>query len=411
MRSLRVPRQCVTALRATSVVVAGLLVATALPAASAAAPAVSNPDPVASLAGQARVGPPVPMTDSPRGLDPQADWGPEIEPLASYQPQASCAAAPMAGMTKLLNLVLDTYGRGSNGGAIRSCATGGQSEHKEGRAWDWMLDVGNRGDRRVAGDFLSWLLKTRGGEQAAMARRLGVMYVIYNRKIWATYSPGWRDYNGADPHTSHIHVSMSWNGGRGLTSFWKGSVSKWDFGPCTPFTGQPAVVATKRPQTSPCPDDVPSPRGSSRAFAWLGSGGDHVSKAQRLLSVPVSGYLGTTTRSRVLQFQRRHDLPRTGALDKPTWASLEPSTRTLTAPRWTPAEAVAWAEDHGSPTLGRRSAGKAVYAAQVALRMPRKLHTGYLGRRTASAVKDFRTTQGMSRIAKVGPRVWAALPR
>ncbi|MDF2969316.1 MAG: hypothetical protein K0Q93_3094, partial [Nocardioidaceae bacterium] len=374
MRSLRVARQCVTALRATSVVVAGLLVATALPAAAAAAPGAGDPSPVASLSGQARVGPPVPMTDSPRGLKPQADWGREIEPLATYQPQLSCAAAPMAGMTKLLNLVLDTYDRGSNGGAIRSCATGGQSEHKEGRAWDWMLDAGNRGDRRVAGDFLSWLLKTRGGEQAAMARRLGVMYVIYNRKIWATYSPGWRDYTGGDPHTSHIHVSMSWNGGRGLTSFWKGSVSRWDFGPCSPFSDQlAAVVATKRAQTSPCRDAVPSPRGSSRPVAWLGNSGDQVRKAQQLLSVSASGQFGTTTRSRVLDFQRRHDLPRTGALDKPTWASLEPSTRTLMAPRWSPAEAVAWAKDNGSPTLGRRSAGKAVYAAQVALRMPRGL--------------------------------------
>jgi len=413
VRSLHVARLRGTALRATCVVVAGLLVATAhSAAASAAAPAVSSPGPAADLIGMARVGPPVPLPNSPKGLDPQADWGPDIEPLASYQPQTSCAAAPMAGMQRLLRLVLDTYDRGSDGGAIRSCAVGGLSEHKEGRAWDWMLDAGNRGDRRTAGDFLSWLLQSRGGEPAAMARRLGVMYVIYNKKIWATYSPGWRDYTGSDPHTSHIHISMSWNGGRGRTSFWRGSVSSWDFGPCTPFTGQPAaVVASKRPQTTPCPDPVPSPRGSSRAFAWLGTTGDQVRKAQRLLSVSDSGRLDTATRSRVLDFQRGHDLPRTGTLDEPTWAGLDPSTRTLTAPRWTPAEAVAWARDHGSPTLGRRSAGKAVYAVQIALRLPRVLHTGYLGGRTAAAVMDFRSEHEMSRVAKVDPAVWDALPR
>jgi hypothetical protein len=364
---------------------------------------------VRALTGGRRVPPPVPMPATPRGLPAQADWGPKIEPLAGYEPQTSCAAGPMPGVTALRSLALATYTRGSDGGAIRACAVGGQSEHKEGRAWDWMLDVGNQADRRTAGDFLSWLLATRKGETAAMARRLGVMYVIYNRKIWATYSPGWRDYSGGDPHTSHIHVSLSWNGARGTTSFWRGSVPAVDYGPCAFFAGQPAVVAPARPRATPCPTAADSPRGSTSAFGWLGTTGKHVGRAQRLLGVHASQVLDGATRTRLLGFQGRHDLPRTGALDGPTWAGLEPAARQQSVPSWTPAEAVAWARRHGSPTLRRQSAGTAVYALQVALRLPDRWRSGFLARRTGAAVAQFRAGHGMSRSAVVTPAVWKRL--
>jgi hypothetical protein len=58
-----------------------------------------------------------------------------------------------------------------------------------------------------------------------MARRLGVMYIIYNRRIWASYraEEGWRPYVGASPHTDHIHFSFSWAGARKQTSYWDGT--------------------------------------------------------------------------------------------------------------------------------------------------------------------------------------------
>jgi hypothetical protein len=385
-----------------------LATAALLAAPVAVGTAAARPDPVRSVTGH-RVTPPVPMPATPRGLPAQADWGTAIEALAPYQPQIACAASPMRGVAALRDLALASYPRGSDGGAIRSCASGGQSEHKEGRAWDWMLDVGNLADRRTAGDFLSWLLATRRGEVAAMARRLGVMYVIYNRKIWATYSPGWRDYSGADPHTSHIHLSLSWNGARGTTSFWRGAVPAVDHGPCAFFAGQPAVVSGPSARTAPCPSAVTSPRGSRSTFAWLGTVGDHVGRAQKLLGVRASRVLDRGTRHRLLGYQRSHDLPRTGALDGPTWASLDPASRQQSAPRWTPAEAVAWARRNGSPTLRRQSAGTVVYALQIALRMPDRLRTGFLGRRTAAVVSRFRTTHEMTPSGIVSPGVWDAL--
>jgi len=52
------------------------------------------------------------------------------------------------------------------------------------------------------------------------------MYVIHNRKIWKSYQGGgaWYTYTGtSDPHTNHVHISLSNAGGNGTTSFWSGS--------------------------------------------------------------------------------------------------------------------------------------------------------------------------------------------
>lgn len=39
-----------------------------------------------------------------------------------------------------------------------------------------------------------------------------VWYVIWNRNIWSrTYDWKRRDYNGSNPHTSHVHISINYN--------------------------------------------------------------------------------------------------------------------------------------------------------------------------------------------------------
>jgi len=104
---------------------------------------------------------------------------------------------------------------------------GSVSEHEEGRALDYMLDANNAADRAVANDFLGWLLATdQYGNQHAMARRLGVMYIIWNRQIWGAYraSEGWRTYScdgtPGSCHTNHIHISFSWAGALRQTTWW-----------------------------------------------------------------------------------------------------------------------------------------------------------------------------------------------
>jgi peptidoglycan hydrolase-like protein with peptidoglycan-binding domain len=274
-----------------------------------------------------------------------------------------------------------------------------------------MLSVSNKADRAAAADFLSWLTGPGpSGDRGEMAARLGVMYVIYNHKIWAGYSPGWRDYTGADPHTSHVHISLTWNGARAHTSFWTGRVWSTDYGTCQIFRNQPSVVVTKKPRTTPCPAPERAPRGSTRPLAWMGSVGGAVDDAQNLLGIAVSGHFDAATRKAVLGYQRAHDLPRTGALDDPTWASLDPATSRLRAPDWSPGSAVQWAHAKGDPVIHRSGAGKAVFALQTALRLDSALRNGFYGPQTRAAVVALKQDAGLPATALVDARVWALLP-
>jgi peptidoglycan hydrolase-like protein with peptidoglycan-binding domain len=387
----------------------GALVAAVL-AAMAAAPADGQSSSHRDTSAAAR--PPVPLPAHPTGLTPPATLPKTLDPAPEYQPQTGCAAKAMPGTVRLRALALATYGRGGSSPATpRACTDGGTSEHKDGRAWDWMLNVSNKADRAAAADFLSWLTGPGpSGAKGEMAFRLGVMYVIYDHKIWSGYSPGWRDYTGADPHTSHIHISLTWNGARAHTSFWTGRMWPTDVGTCVAFSGQPSVVARKKPRTTPCPEPAAEPRGSTRPLIWIGSEGPAVDNAQTLLGVDVTGRFDTATRQAVLRYQQAHDLPRTGALDDPTWASLDPATRTLHAPAWTPRTAVRWAHDSGDPTIHRGDAGSAAYALQTALRLDDALRNGFYGAQTRAAVIALKQSAGLSATALVNAEVWALLP-
>jgi peptidoglycan hydrolase-like protein with peptidoglycan-binding domain len=378
--------------------------------AGAASPTVGQAAESAGKGSDAR--PPVSLPAHPDGLPPPARLPDDLDPAPTYEPQTGCAAKAMPGTIRLRALALATYGRGGTSPATpRACTDGGASEHKDGRAWDWMLSVSNKADRTAAADFLSWLTGPGpSGQKGEMAARLGVMYVIYNHKIWAAYSPGWRPYTGADPHTSHIHISLTWNGARAHTSFWTGRIWPTDFGTCQVFIGQPSVVAVKRPRTKPCPTPADPPFGSSRPLVWIGSTGAAVDDAQALLGAPVSGRFDTATRKAVLAYQRAHDLPRTGALDDPTWASLDPASANRHVPDWKPRRAAQWADAHGDPAIHRGEAGRAVYALQAALRLDGSIRTGYYGPGTRTAVVALKQAAGLPATALVNADVWALLP-
>lgn len=337
-----------------------------------------------------------------------------VEDFSGYFPQMSCSPAPQRGVVQLRDLALQTYGRGHDGGMSRSCVQGGQSEHKEGRAWDWMLDAGNTRDRRVANNFLRWLTaEGPDGEAGYQARSLGVMYVIWNRRIWSAYraGEGWRRYTGYSPHTDHIHISFNWAGARGRTSFWTGRVAETDYGRCSLFSGQPAVLAW-RTRREPCRSPEPLVRRSSQSILQLGStGGTSLKIAQARLRVPRTGRFDTRTWWALRRYQVNHDLPRTGALDQPTWVSLVPRYRTWQATRgYNPARAAAYGARHfDDKVLGRRSVGREVLFLQTALRMSSRLRNGYFGARTAAAVRKFKVAGGLPNNARVDGDVWELL--
>jgi len=191
--------------------------------------------------------------------------GPAIEGYARYQGQALCDPAAKKGAVALRDLLLARYPSTSSLGISRPCAVGGRSEHKEGRAFDWGTDLADPVDRAAAADFLRRLLATdRFGNRHALARRMGVMYVIWDHKMWSAYraDAGWRAYRGSSPHTDHVHVSLSWAGARGLTSFWSGDVVE---GFAAAPTGAGAAGASTRPvavRTSTASDRTSATRAS-----------------------------------------------------------------------------------------------------------------------------------------------------
>lgn len=153
-------------------------------------------------------------------------FGASIEPYPSYDPQTTCSPTAKPGTLALQQLVTQTYPNTGLGSISRSCNVGGTSEHKEGRAWDWTANVSSSGQRASVENMLSWLLATdQHGNRHAMARRLGVMYIIWNRQMFRMYAPerGWQPYSGSSPHTDHVHISLTRAGGNKATSFWSGA--------------------------------------------------------------------------------------------------------------------------------------------------------------------------------------------
>lgn len=155
-----------------------------------------------------------------------------VDPFASYQPQTGCTKKPKPGTVALGQWLVATYG-GSGGAVNRSCAGSSTSEHKDGRAIDWTLDADDPADRARAEAFLTAAFATdASGEPAALARRMGIMYVIWADRMYAAWngfapekylSSGCRSKKKCSKtlrHRDHVHVSLSRAGARGLTSFY-----------------------------------------------------------------------------------------------------------------------------------------------------------------------------------------------
>lgn len=183
-------------------------------------------------------GPPVPGTGLPPAAAPGTPQplpeGYDVSP--TYEGQAQCDPQAKAGTQRLADLIKATYGADQTVWIPRACDVGGQSEHKEGRALDWMTTVRKPQQRANAEAFLAWLLgPDQFGNPYGNAMRLGVMYIGWNDRIWRGYDidRGWtelkgcfsRTTTGSDTvcHRDHIHISLTWDGASGRTSFWDGT--------------------------------------------------------------------------------------------------------------------------------------------------------------------------------------------
>lgn len=320
MRRLTAPRPARVLLTVAALLMAALV------------PLVAAP---ASAGGAA----PVRVPAVPSGL-PAA-----IERPSPYVASVACDLRNRTGTIRLAQLIKATYG--NTYGLVRSCtASTKPSEHYDGRAVDTFFNVRNATQRSNASALLTWLLKPdAAGNAFANARRLGVMYVIWNNKMWSSYrsSEGWRPYSSCATtpstsydttcHRNHIHISLSWEGAMGRTSFWTKRVAGVDWGPCRPadlaWASTYTVANSRR-----CPDHpaVKAPAGASAVLKSLvprsgmvlrpGMTGPAVTIAQRALGVSATGTYGSLTTSRVKAFQQAYHLGVSGVLNHPTWRVL-----------------------------------------------------------------------------------------
>lgn len=283
----------------------------------------------------------VPVPPTPTGL-PAA-----VEGLSPYVPASGCEARTRPGALKLAELLKTTYG--ATYGLSRSCAgvTSPSSEHYDGRAVDTFFNVRNAAERAEATTLISWLLATdAAGNRYANARRLGIMYIIWNDKMWSSYrsSEGWRPYSTCATttstsydtacHRNHIHLSLSWEGAMGRTSYWTNSVAPVDYGPCRPADlNWAAGYSTPRPIPCPRYATVTAPSGASTQLKSLvtrsgmqlrsGMSGSAVTVLQQAIGVsPATGYFGTTTTARLKAWQSAHALDANGVTWHSTWRAL-----------------------------------------------------------------------------------------
>jgi hypothetical protein len=344
-----------------------------------------------------------PVPPTPTGLPAMA------EQLAAYVGANSCDASAKPGATALGNLLTRTY-TGTSFHVTRPCGADSlaTSEHYDGRAVDWAVSVRNSTQRSYATAALNWMLATDAkGNAYANARRLGVMYIIWNNQSWSSYraAEGWKEYGGCSDaskagtaydtvcHRDHVHVSLSWAGAMQRSSFWSKTVAQQEFGPCrtwhlnwaTPSTranlsrcAAPAKV-TALPSTTTLGKQLV---GYSGMYLRQGSTGPAVTALQSAIGTAATGTFSATTRSALLSWQSARGLTTTGVTDTATW-------RVLVRPHAAPPVALGLDADFRSDLLGRRPDGTLVLHTSGSESSGRVLGTGWQAFNLLVAPGDF----------------------
>ena len=258
----------------------------------------------------------------------------DVQP--SYVPQKSCSGYAKPGAIRLRDTLLATYPGTASFGIAASCtARSAVSEHLDGRAFDWKVSASVLRQRKQAEAFLNWLIAGNG----VNARRMGVMYVIWNGRIWGAYSPqlGWRVQSCSGVtgcHRDHVHISMTWDGAYARTSFWTGrALTVQDYGSCLAngsyFAGNHSWRA---PRATPCPTWKPlaatdpvlttirANAGRTMSVREVGAG--MVAVMRVLGGEPATGRVTVLTGQELAAFQYRRGLSRTGTITPQTWRSL-----------------------------------------------------------------------------------------
>ncbi len=184
---------------------------------------------VAVLSMAAPVGPAQAST-----AQPVTPWFPAAIDGYRFDRENTCDPVAKPGALDVQALIHKTYGPSPSSYIERACSGTGTSGHHSGRAIDWMTNS-RIAEQAESGDaFVGWLLATdKYGNQHAMARRLGMQYVIWKSRTFALYAPerGWTEYSdcvrvrtGPEHdnicHRNHVHMSLNLDGAHRKTSWW-----------------------------------------------------------------------------------------------------------------------------------------------------------------------------------------------
>lgn len=318
----------------------------------------------------------VPDPPKPRVTLPSA-----VDVAMPYEGQTFCELLTRPGVADFATMVSTHYKR-TDYHTVRTCL-GDTSEHYDGRALDWMLSAYDKGDKEIADAVTTWLTQPVKGVYGANARRLGIMYIVWNGKVWKSYRnpETWTTYTGSVPHTDHIHFSFAWDGACKRTSWWTGkALTTVSQAKCGTSNGPLVSKETEFTQYK-------------TTLLKLGSRGDAVVLAQQNLKITADGDFGPQTRAAVLAFQKKWKLDVTGRVNRGVWNQMERMQYPLIKYRTT-------------TVLRQGMSGQAVKDAQRALRVTQD---GQFGAGTLAAVKR---VQGKYRIAPTGvirDLTWAAL--
>ena len=158
-----------------------------------------------------------------------------VDAFSAYQPQTTCRKTPLPGTVYLLHWLQRHYPHPGISSMIAPAAPGG--DRAQGRPG---AGLGHRRDRALAEARATAFLKrcsppTAPAATRALARRMGIMYVIWDDHIYGAYTdPAFlkRDYLASGcktaakcsptlQHRDHIHISLSWAGASAQTSFYR----------------------------------------------------------------------------------------------------------------------------------------------------------------------------------------------
>jgi hypothetical protein len=158
--------------------------------------------------------------------------GEPVDGYAGYDGQSTCASQTLPGTEYLLQHLVRTHPGTRYVSTLRDCGGDAVSEHKDGRALDWGVDVDVPTEKEAADAWLERILATDArGNPHALARRMGVMYVIWDDWIYRAYDgftpqpyrpcERLRDCSKTARHRDHVHVSLSRAGAAAQTTFYR----------------------------------------------------------------------------------------------------------------------------------------------------------------------------------------------